>query len=257
MHRRQVLRSLALATVPGIAGCTGDPEEPTNDAGENDGGTDPGDAGSEELVRGANEFGYDTIPVQGVAVPLVPIADAFEWYKEGETLFADARDRTSYQESRIAGSVFSPAPDGQSEDDPVAAKPSDTRVVTYCTCPHHLSSMRAANLIPAGFEHTYALDEGFMRWMQLDYPVASGETARDLNSYEINGRTATDLAGTYVWARHEPSGQREAAPVRADGRFSLQLHFYDVPPSADLTIETTETRVVAPVGELSQVSITL
>ena len=191
----------------------------------------------------ANEFGYETTVTDGVAVPLAPVDDVYEWYQNDDARFADARGRAQYEELRIADAVFSPAPDG-TENDPVEEWSTDVQIVTYCRCPHHLSTQRAASLIAAGYEHTYAIDEGFGAWISRDYPMAgtavetqqnessdgasasesSSDVQIDYERYEIHGRTRDDASGM-VTLEQVGVDRREAAPIAADGSFTLQLHY--------------------------------
>lgn len=180
MHRRAILRTVGLCTAVATAGClggdsAGDGEEPSgtdDDAGydiDTD-GSDAADAG-DEPVEAANEFDYETMTVEGIEVPLVPNDDAFEWFGDPETVFVDTRTREEYERARIAGAVFSPAPDGLSSDDPVDELSTDTRIVTYCACPRTLAGLRAASLLRDGYEHTYALAQGIPRWDEAGYPI--------------------------------------------------------------------------------------
>lgn len=98
MRRRAYLRAAGLAATVGIAGCLGDDSTP----------------------EAANEFGYETDTTEGVEVPLVPVQDSIEWYRDESAAFVDARSHTAFEKARIAGAVFSPAPDGQESDDPVS-----------------------------------------------------------------------------------------------------------------------------------------
>lgn len=152
MRRRTFLSGLAPLGAGAVAGCTafGSPEP-------------------------ANEFGYETREVSGVEVPLAPIADVIEWYEDDEALFVDTRNQADYYDAHIAGAVWSPAMDGQDENDPVEEYSTDTRVVTYCVCPHALSTSRGARLIEDGYTHTYAIDEGFEPWVENGYPTESIE----------------------------------------------------------------------------------
>ncbi len=140
MHRRVVLGSLATLVGVPMAGCLGD------------------------------SSGRDQVTVDGTDVPLVPVDEAIEWHGDGETLFLDARPR-GYEDMHIEGAEFSPYPDGLPEDDPTEGIDQDTRIVTYCVCPHAQSSRRAASLIDEGFTDVYALDEGLEGWYEAGYPV--------------------------------------------------------------------------------------
>lgn len=120
----------------------------------------------------ANEFDYPTYTINGINVPLVPVADAGEWYDDTpDVVFVDARDAFAYDEVRIAGSVWSPAPEGQASGDPVDQFDTQTRFVTYCVCPHSLATLRGESLIEDGYIHTYALDEGLQGWIDADLPI--------------------------------------------------------------------------------------
>lgn len=215
MRRRRVLAAVGTAATLSVAGCLGG-----------------------DTPEAANEHGYDTERTNGVDVPLSPIDDVIDWYDDEETAFVDTRDRTAFERARIEGAVLSPAPDGQEERDPVAELSTDTRIVTYCVCPHTLATMRGASLIEAGYEHTYALDEGFEPWVQAGYPVEGEATQQRPAVYEIDGRTDPGHAGEYAWARHDATGQREANPIDEDGRFSLHLRFHDVGLDSEIRLAT-------------------
>lgn len=232
MNRRQFIATTGLAATAPLTGCLGS-GPPT----------------------AANEYGYETTDVEGTAVPLVPVADAIDWYRDQErpTLFVDARDPTAYEEARIPNAVLSPAPDGQEENDPVQTHDTETRIVTYCVCPHHLSSLRASTLITNGYAHTYALKEGLNGWYTAGHPVEGNsiEEGERPDTYEITGVTSREHAGEFSWARHEPTGQREAAPIAEDGTFSLHIQFYDITPESELTVETPNGTVTDTLAALT------
>lgn len=230
MRRRSYLRTAGVAAAVSVAGCLG---------GDDGGGG-----------QAANEFGYPTEETDGVAVPLVPIEDAYEWHQEG-ILFADARSTSAYERSHVAGAVFSPAPDGQQPADPVEAESTSTRVVTYCGCPHHLSTMRAASLIEAGYANTYALDEGFRPWLQGEYPVEGTDVENIPDGFAIEGRADPSLAGERVWVRHDPTGQREVTDIEPDGTFAMDVYFYEVGPETNVRLTTPDTEVVDTLASLS------
>jgi rhodanese-related sulfurtransferase len=254
MLRRRCLQLAGVALGLGAAGCSGDgstadqtdtPHEGQRRGGDESGGTP------------ANEFDYATTVTDGVAVPLVPVADAIKWFQDEDAVFADARSRTAYEKAHVTDAAFSPAPDGQQQGDPIEERPTDTRIVTYCGCPHHLSSMRAASLIDAGYANTYALDEGFQAWYDRGHPVEGSAIDTEAPKYSITGRLADPGADAWVWAWHDPSGQREVAPVEPDGRFTLQLHFYDLTPDSPIRLVGPEREVTKPIEELTGTTVTL
>lgn len=226
--RRTVLAS-AGAALGGVAGCLGG-----------------GGGGS-----ASNLDGYETIGVDGQSVPLAPLADVHDWYESDRARFADARSRSAYVQSHVEGAVWSPARYGQAQDDPVADWDADTLVVTYCGCPHHLSSMRAAALIDAGYENVVALDDGFWAWHDEGYPVAGGRPDYEPPLRVVEGRTDPDLAGEWAWARHDPSGQREVTPITSDGAYALDVRFADVPDDEPIRITTPAYELSAPVADLA------
>jgi rhodanese-related sulfurtransferase len=213
--------------------------------------------GGGETTTAANEFDYETTITDGVAVPLVPVADAIEWYEAENVVFADARSRTAFQKAHVTDAAFSPAPDGQRGGDPVEDRPTETRIVTYCGCPHHLSSMRAASLIADGYAHTYALDEGFHAWVDRGHPVEGSAVDSQPAAYTIAGELSDPDRGARVWAWHDPSGQREVTPVDADGSFSLTLHFYDLTPDSPIRLVGPGSEVTRPLEELTASTVTL
>lgn len=225
MDRRTALRTLGVAATGTLAGCFG--------------GGEP-----------ANEFEYPTVRSNGVDVPLVPVADAIEWHRSNDATFGDTRGRKQYRQTHIADAVHSPAPGGSDDDDPLEALATDERIVTYCTCPHHLAAMRAAALISDGYEHAYALDEGLNEWIHANYPVEGSETGSLPNEQAIHGRTDPAHAGAYAWAYHDPSGQREPEPIAADGTFTITFRFYDVDGDSPIRVETPAGSVRRPLGDL-------
>lgn len=199
---------------------------------------------------------FDTVTTNGVEVPLVPIDVAYNWYARREARFADARGQTAYKASHIFGAVLSPAPDGQSGSAPVASWPTSDRVITYCACPHHLSSMRAASLIDAGYERVYAIDEGFLEWQARNYPTAGEQADRSLRVRTVAGETDPAHAGETAWAFHHPSGQREATRIGAGGGYELDLPFVDVTDRSRVTVRTPGYTVAAPLGQLTRGFVT-
>lgn len=206
-------------------------------------------------VEAANEFGYDTLRTDGVNVPLVPMEDAVQWHENGEAIFVDARSRTEFEKARVADAVLSPAPDGRDDDDPLNDVETETRIVTYCGCPHHLSTLRGASLIQEGYVDTYALEEGFFPWKDVGHPLAGEEVETTPSLYRIDGQTAPAHAGEFAWVRHEPTGQREPSPIREDGTFTIDVRFYELDPESEVRVSTPEGDRLGPINELSKTNV--
>ena len=198
---------------------------------------------------------FGQITVEGTSVPLAPIDAVYYWYRRRAARFADARGEQSYQQSHIKGAVLSPAPDG-GESDVVTNWPKGDRIVCYCGCPHHLSSLRAADLITNGYKNVYVIDEGFWAWHDQGYPMAGAEITAQPTLHEITGQVDSKHAGETAWAWHEPSGQREATGIGENGQYRLELRFTDVTLDSTILVETPAYQVRAPLQQLIQRPVT-
>jgi rhodanese-related sulfurtransferase len=241
MKRRRYLSTAAGLGLVGLAGCLGDSGD----------GEEPTPSPSPDTPDTA----YDTLKTRGESVPLAPTDNAYEWYRNGDLAVVDARSQVAWEQTRIEGAVWSPAPDGRNTDDPAAAWDTDRRILTYCGCPHHLSSQRAASFIANGYTEVYALDEGIQDWIDRGYPI-EGERVAQLPTYEISGRTSADAAGREVWVRAPGSGQREVATIGPDGEYTVTFHFLEVDAETPLVLETPEYELRAPLGELTEGVVT-
>lgn len=193
-------------------------------------------------LRPVDPGSFPRLTVKSVEIPLVPVDVAYYWHQRREARFADARGERSYELSHILGAVLSPAPDG-GNGDPVQSWPKDDRVVCYCGCPHHLSSLRAATLIEQGYLDVFVIDQGFWEWRERGFPIAGRAVLTQPETYEITGQTDPRYAGYTVWAWHEPSGQREATTIGGNGTYVLKLRFTGVSLDSKILIETPEYRV--------------
>jgi rhodanese-related sulfurtransferase len=250
-RRRTVLAAWGVVLAGGLAGCTGNGGEDAPDGypPAEDLPDDPPPA--PDVDRAA----LQTADVEGTTVPLVPIDAAHAWYQRADARFVDARGAGQYERGHVAGAVHSPAPDGGSED-PVANWPTGDRVVTYCGCPHHLSTLRAGSLIDDGYEAVFAIDEGFGPWVDRGYPVRGEAVEDDVQSYDVVGRTDPADAGAMAWAVHAPSDQREAAPIADDGSFALTLHFGSLPAAAPITVRTPSYEVTRSLARVTADPVT-
>ena len=203
----------------------------------------------------ADPSSFETLSVNGETVRLAPIDVVERWYRRGEARIVDARGLEQYEQAHVYGAVSSPA-QRDSEGGGIEGWPYADRVVTYCGCPHHLSSIRAAGLQKVGFTEVYALDEGFIgredSWYNRAYPMAgtafaSGNQAR-VQQWTISGSVDSQYAGEYVWAR--AGRQYEAAPVQSDGTYQLHLKFRGVSPDTAVEVTTPTASVTRPLGDV-------
>ncbi|UPV99745.1 rhodanese-like domain-containing protein [Halorussus gelatinilyticus] len=255
MKRRTFLAS-SVASLSVTAGCLGGgggsgaklSVTPTD--GDTDGYPPAFDDKPTERSIDTSSFG--TVKENGVEVPLAPIDVAHYWYKRGEARFADARGKKSYKESHIYGAVLSQASKKRRADaDPVMDWPKDDRIVCYCGCPHHLSSIRASQLINAGYKNVYVIDEGFWKWHKKGYPMRGNNVTSKPKSWVISGETATSLAGENAWARHRPSGQVESTDISDAGSYELHLKFHEVGPDSTIEVETPSYTVEGKLKDLA------
>ncbi len=257
VNRRTFLAAAGTAASAGLAGCLGGFGGTSPDSGDGAGDDTPDDGYPPRFddvpaERTIDTASYGTTRRNGVDVPLAPIEDVHYWFRRREARFADARGQRAFEASHVLGAVSSPAGSdvaGTSED-PVSDWPEGDRVVCYCACPHHLSSIRAASLIDDGYEAVYVIDEGFGAWLDRDYAVA-GERASLPPAWTVRGQAAPAHAGASAWARHAPTGQREATAIEADGSYVLELPFYDVGPESRVTVETPGYSVTASLESLA------
>lgn len=272
MNRRAFLAASATGTLAATAGCLGllgssspDINHPGNldtsfnankPLPEDD---DPADGYPPAREDPPEERSVDTsqFPVtstNGERVTLAPIEVVRYWHKRGDARFVDARGLKYYKQAHVYGAVSSPAQRG-SEGGGIAGWGNDDRVVCYCGCPHHLSSIRAAALQKAGFTNVYVIDEGFVPWMQNGYAMRGTEFQTPQEAV-IEGEVDPAYAGEYAWATHVPSGQQEAVPIADDGTFTIHFKFYDLAPDAPIRVQTPAFEVTEPLGDLTNTVVT-
>lgn len=148
-----------------------DPEDPAPSVSEAGLAPDPVDVPERDIDKSRFED-YET---QGITIKLIPLDVAHYWYHTQKARFADARVRDQYEAVRAKGAAHSPAPKG-GDGDPLDVVRKSSRIVTYCNCPHHLSGIRAANLLKNGYTGVYALDPGIDPWVENDYPIAGTDS---------------------------------------------------------------------------------
>lgn len=247
MNRRTFLAAGLATTTPLLAGCTSEQvgtrtPSPSPTASR----TDVSTSTPLEVDISYAPDDYGTVEVNGVAVPLVPINDAIEWHRNDTAVFVDARGEPQYEKAHIKGAVNSHVSDG-SDPGAVGQFSTDTRIVTYCGCPHHLSSIRALSLLTIGYEEVYALDEGFFEWQDRGYPLAGEDVDSQADLHVVKGRTNPASVGRYSFAHYD--GRIEAAPIAADGTYALHIRF-EVSPTDVVTVETPDYTVEAPLEKL-------
>lgn len=270
--KRRMFATAAAGGLAGLAGCLGGQfglGGETTTSGGDDGGTGSTD-GSAGTASGlpADVDGYpdqvestpedrevdtsalETVEEGGVEVPLLPVEDAHVWWAYRRARFADARGPDQYENSHIEGAVFSSAAERfRDSDDPIQRWGKGDRIVCYCGCPHHLSSIRASQLIDAGYENVYVIDEGFFEWRDRGYPVTGD--GGGISEFVVRGEVHARYAGENAWVTPVDSDQLESTNVAADGSFALHCKFVDVAPQSLLRVETPAWSTTGTVRELT------
>lgn len=188
MNRREFLAATALTTSITVAsGCLGTQQASGTqnygpvtdpDPSETETGLAPNPANVAEPDFDVSSFATFTAGNEtATEVRLAPLEIVWYWHRRQKARFIDARTEAQYEQTRIAGAEFSPAPNG-GNDDPVEDWGENERIVAYCTCPHHLSGIRAGNLIENGYTGVYVLEPGMQPWAENGYPVAGTNTSK-------------------------------------------------------------------------------
>ena len=271
MRRRAFLGAGATALAAGLAGCSAlgggsgstsfdhpgtleqsmaaNADLPTDDDPADGYAPEYGDPGEMDV----DESRFRALETNGQRVTLVPVEVVQYWHRTANARFVDARGLEQYTTSHIYGAVNSPATrnsngggiDGWNQDD---------RIVCYCGCPHHLSSLRAAGLQKAGYSNVYVFDEGFYEWRDRSLPMR-GQNFENRQARVVEGEVAAQYAGEYAWAEATESGQQEAAPIADDGSFELHIRFAEMTDETRIRVTTPEFDVTRPLGELTATTL--
>ena len=198
---------------------------------------------------------FDVAKVNSQTIPLAPLKTVYNWHQRGEARFVDSRSQTQYERSHILGSILSPAPSGIGSSDPTSDWPKNDRIVTYCGCPLHLSTLRAASLLNSGFTNVYVLQDGFWEWHDRRYPLAGNDLNLAPKIWIIHGKTDPSLSGKTVWIRELQSGQVEATPIQSNGEFKSDIRFSNISLKTPISIEAPHRTIVSPLSSLIDTTI--
>jgi rhodanese-related sulfurtransferase len=206
-------------------------------------------------IEPTDESEFEMNTYRGIDVPLVPATTARYWYHEQKARFVDARSNNAYQSSHIPGALSSPAGSGRGADT-VDQFDETARIVTYCGCPHHLSSHRAMELYKTGHTAVFAIDEGFGVWTERGY-AATGADSSLSQSWKLQGQVSTEHAGEIATVKRPGDEQLlYAKPIAPDGTFSLTVKAIDVDEETVVLVNTPAGTHRATVGKLASETIT-
>ena len=198
---------------------------------------------------------FDVAKVNSQTIPLSPLKTVYNWHQRGEARFVDSRSQTQYERSHILGSILSPAPSGIGSSDPTFDWPKNDRIVAYCGCPLHLSTLRAASLLNSGFTNVYVLKDGFWDWHDKRYPLAGTDLNTAPRTWTIHGKTDPSFSGKTVWIRELQSGQVEATMIQTNGEFTSEIRFSNISPTTSISIEAPHRTIVSPLSSLLETVI--
>jgi rhodanese-related sulfurtransferase len=111
--------------------------------------------------------------VEFKGVKTVKLQEAYDLWKEGQTLFVDARPGEEFADLHIKGAVSAPLDNLERlKDTGILGFPRDRRILVYCSdnrC--DLALKMARHLKTLGFTQVMAFLGGFSAWDEAGYEV--------------------------------------------------------------------------------------
>lgn len=109
-----------------------------------------------------------TFDVEGL---LLGIDLLYPEYEGGSRfVLVDARPSSDFALHTIEGAISIPY---YIAAECAATLPPDEWIVTFCACPHSLSTQAANHFIEAGHSKVKVLDEGYLEWRERGYPTTN------------------------------------------------------------------------------------
>lgn len=147
--------------------------------------------------------------------------------KENVYIF-DVRGQMSYDESHIKGALSKPIPITPAL---VMGIEKNSKIVTYCGCPHHLSSIAAEQLTQMGYKDVHVLDEGFWYWKDHKYPLEEGKSTKaKVSELNLSGnlmKAGLPVVNKDIYIKHIKTGQLEATRTDSKGFYKMKFHIYN------------------------------
>jgi rhodanese-related sulfurtransferase len=140
----------------------------------------------------------------------------------------DVRNKLSYEEGHIKNAKLLSLP---ITEDMVKDISKSAEIITYCGCPHHLSSIGAEQLENLGYKNVRVLEEGYWYWKDKKYPIeVSKEYQSKVTHLKISGKVLKEskpLSNIDLYIKHDKTGQLEAARTKKDGSYTIDFHIYN------------------------------
>lgn len=142
----------------------------------------------------------------------------------------DVRDKLSYDQAHIKGAVSTPIPITITSA-ALKSVPLNAQLVTYCGCPHHLSSIGAEQLEKIGYKNVKVLDEGFWYWKDNKLPIVEAKNNNNkISKLVVEGilkKESRPVKNTDIYLRHIKTGQMEATRTDDKGYYKMSFHLYN------------------------------
>ncbi|MCG8435793.1 MAG: rhodanese-like domain-containing protein [Gammaproteobacteria bacterium] len=188
-------------------------------------------------------------------VDFIKAADLLTQLESDDSLFIfDVRSQQEYDKGHISGSLSLPLLSiTQERLNQLDGLGKDSSIVTYCGCPHHLSSLAAEKLSELQYENVRVLDEGFWHWKNQKYPVQSNTQAGPVSELRVEGRLVAEnkpVGNIDIYLLHVGTGQLEATRTDGDGNYAMDLHLYGYQKN-DLFVFYADNMNTAPIGTFS------
>ena len=140
----------------------------------------------------------------------------------------DVRGKISYNEGHLKGALDKPLPISAPMVENI---PKSAKIITYCGCPHHLSSIGAEQLSKLGYKDVHVLDEGYWYWKDHRYPMdAVKSSISKVTEMVVSGLLMKDnkpLADKDIYLKHMKTGQLEATRTDNKGYYKMTSHIYN------------------------------
>ena len=126
---------------------------------------------------------YNTLSNRGISFIYTPITvesgriielkDAYEFHKQGQAVFLDARDSDAYTKNHIRGAVSLPITASRTEKAQILTNiPKEQLIVTYCDGSDCSSSIELAEqLTQIGYQNVVIFFDGWDAWIESGQPI--------------------------------------------------------------------------------------
>lgn len=216
-------------------------EELPEDTNPDDGLPPEFDDQPEAMDYSTSSFDVRTETIDGNTydVPVVPLDVAYNLYARREARFVDARYQEGYDISHVFGAVRSLQ---QSDDGPIQDWDQSETVIAYCHCPYHNAVRRGAQMLAAGFEEVFALENGFQAWKVAGHPTEGDGVPSSATTRTVEGESDAE-SGDVAYIYHLSTDQVAGTEIESGGSYTIEFAFADAAGSDDIAVGTPDYEV--------------